>query len=392
MSVANRLGVGLRQYWGKCPSRDVSDQAIDIWGHLFGKDNMIIHASTRYDSHVPSSVSSMSTGSSSQSTLVISNEVPGYKPYATRQLRDSQLARQLFETSIGFYRQLRRRFLERHYELLRDFTLNEGASFFDRDQYVVIGVHVRAGNGETGEFVQKGRAIEDMNGWLGNMTAVVTRYIADEGLASVDGKKILVYVATDTSSAIEQLRAALADFDIQVISYPQHRSDEVGPSYQVKGQHCLESWDDQMIDMILLSLSDATIAARYSSFTQTIPMTLQFGEMREQQRQRHGKVSYPYCELSQDGNSMSCFKSFQGWKSRTRPSNPHRIVYGSSGRVDWTNTIGNNAISDGHEDTLIYPLATENCLDERISSENYFMNQDCLRAHLTCEVGDHSCQ
>ena len=386
VSVASRLGVGLKQYWGTCrrstTGKDVPNQDISIWDHLFGKDEVLIHSSNRH------AQSYSKTSADVAPPLLISNEVPGYKPYATRQLRDSELARQLFEASVDLYRQLRTRFLDRHHGMLRNFINKEGEGFFDRSRYIVIGIHVRAGNGETGEFVEKDRGIEDMSDWFENMAAVVCRYIADEGLATIRGKRILLYVATDTASVIDLLRDAFINTDIEVLSFPQTRSNGEGPSYQVNDESCLEAWENQMIDMTLLSLSDAIIAARYSSFTQTMPLALLFGDIRGQQR--HGDISYPYCEMSRDGTSMACFKSFQGWKARTRPSNPHRIIYQSSGRVNWEG----KAILDGHEDALTYPLATKDCLlvDERKSSEYYFLHQDCLQAHLLCEVNDEVCQ
>mmetsp|Transcript_657 Transcript_657/g.1008 ORF Transcript_657/g.1008 Transcript_657/m.1008 type:complete len:402 (+) Transcript_657:3-1208(+) len=390
VSVASRLGVGLNQYWGTCriststAGEDVSNQYVSLWAHLFGKDEVLIHSSNRYAQY------SATASAAAASPLLISNEVPGYKSYATRQLRDSELARQLFEASIVLYRQLRTRFLERHYRMLQSFIKKEGKGFFDRNQYVVIGIHVRAGNGETGEFVEKGREIEDMSDWVESMTAVICRYIADEGLAAIRGKqRILLYVATDTASVIDLIRDAFINTDIEVVSFPQTRNDGVGPSYQVDDESCLEAWENQMVDMILLSLSDVLVAARYSSFTQTMPLALLFGDMRGQQR-HSDTVSYPYCETSREGTSMACFKSFQGWKARTRPSNPHRIVYQSSGRVDWEG----EAILDGHEDALTYPLATKDCLvvDEHKSSEYYFLHQDCLQAHLLCKVNNEVCQ
>lgn len=63
--------------------------------------------------------------------------------------------------------------------------------------HTVVGVHVRAGNGETGDFEAKKRSIDDVDAWVHRMA----RNIRD---MTWEWKKLpLLYIATDTSSMIE---------------------------------------------------------------------------------------------------------------------------------------------------------------------------------------------
>lgn len=374
--MANRLGVGLRQDWGQCPAWNSNiTSGVDLWEHLFGSQAAGLEGR----------VSSDRAGQH----LTISNEVPGYKPYATRKVRESVLARSLLASNMEFYRALRNRFIAKHCDLFRPFvTSDEGRKYSDRSKYIVIGLHIRAGNGEVGEFVEKNRVIENFNDWIRQLVPIIVRYIEKELLSARHGergeKEPLIFVATDSPITIELIRQLFATHDIAVISNSHNLDDTAGPSYLIKDKRCLKAWELQMIDMVLLSLSDVIVAGRYSSFTQTMPLTLLFSDRRSNTI----VGDYPYCELEGDATSMSCFRTYQGWVARKRRQNPQRLVYNSKGVVE--GDYQNTSLVDGHEDALVYPKTPKDCLER--SSGFYFGNQRCLEAHLVCDRDNANCK
>ena len=356
---------------------------VEIWQHLFGSQTNGLGGAVSSDhekDQYPNAVQH----------LTISNEVPGYKPYATRQLRQSILARSLLESNMEFYRALRNRFITSYYDLFRLFvTSDEGRKYVDRPKYIVVGLHIRAGNGEVGEFVEKERVIKNFNSWARQMVPILVRYIEGELLPAnqeeIGKRKPLVYVATDTPSLAGLIRQLFAENDIEVISNFYNLDKTLGPSYLIKDKRCLKAWELQMMDMVLLSLSDVIVAGRYSSFTQTLPLTLHFSDRRSD------KIgdNYSYCELEGDATSMSCFRAYQGWVARKRRLNQQRIVYSAKGILE-QGDYHNLSVVDGHEDALVYPMTTKDCLER--SFEYYFGNQRCLEAHLVCDGDTVNCK
>ena len=232
--VAKRLGVGLRQDWGECPAwNSNSTSGVDLWSHLFGSES---RASPDREKD-PSA--------NAGQHLTISNEVPGYKPYATRQLRESRFARSLLESDMEFYRTLRNRFVANHFNLFRSFVTSgeEGRKYIDRSKFIVVGLHVRAGNGEVGEFVEKKREIENLNEWVRQMVLLVVRYVKEELLTTSHAEryenKPLIFVATDTPSIFKSTRQLFAENDIQVIFNSHNFDGTMGPSYLIKDRRCL---------------------------------------------------------------------------------------------------------------------------------------------------------
>ena len=375
--VAKRLGVGLKQDWGICPAGNSnSTSRIELWSHLFFSESRV---SSKREKD-PSVIAGQH--------MTISNEVPGYKPYATRQLRESGLSRSLVESNMEFYRTLRNRFVANRYNLFRSFvTSGGGRKFVDRSNFIVVGLHIRAGNAEVGEFVEKKRVIENLNHWTRQRVPIIVRYVEEELLKASHGerdeKKPLIFIATDTPSIIKSIRQLFAKNNIEVISNSHNIDEMVGPSYLIKDRRCLKAWKLQMIDMVLLSLSDVIVAGRYSSFTQTMPLSLLFSDRRSDRI----VGDRPYCELEGDAASMSCFRTYQGWVGRKRKQNPQRIVYNADGVLEGDRH--NLSVFDGHEDALVYPMAPQDCLER--SSTYYLDNHGCLAAHLLCESDIASC-
>lgn len=88
---------------------------------------------------------------------------------------------------------------------------------------------------------------------------------------------------------------------------------------------CLQGWMDTITDMLLLSHTDVVVAARPSSFVQTMPMSIAFG------KPRNSRVMHDvYCEIipkfeemfdnSEERNqwvetdpAIQCFDTYESW-------------------------------------------------------------------------------
>jgi hypothetical protein len=104
---------------------------------------------------------------------------------------------------------------------------------------------------------------------------------------------------------------------VKTVILPQIRVPEnegvTFKALQGAGQKCLEGWQAMMSDMLLLSHADVLIAARHSSFTQSLPMSLVFD--------RKQAIKGPhFCEVSDTGTSMTCLQDLPTWLFRDDPS------------------------------------------------------------------------
>lgn len=279
--VVSRINFALRVFWDFCGD-------VEVFTHFFGgqpRDEI------------------MNVNSTGQ-VLRIHNEVPGYRklvregPKAPCKCAEDKVA---FDAK--FYTNLRKRF--RNKAEVDSFVHSNFAN------HSVIGLHVRAGNGEQGDFTAKNRMINDTDSWVGrisknlhNMTVGWT-------------KQPLLYLATDTASMVEKFRAELAGV-MNVIHFPHQRSDEGhGVFFGERGvthnatrepNQCLNGWDAVIRDMLILSHTDVVVASRPSSFTQTLPMSLVLDTPKEGRN-----VLYPFCEFNLAGTEMRCYEDYLDW-------------------------------------------------------------------------------
>jgi hypothetical protein len=198
----------------------------------------------------------------------------------------------------------------------------------------VIGIHVRAGNGEGGDFVRKGRTIENPAAWVRQVSQLLQDFLQRQKHPI---QPPLVYVATDTPSMVSLFRQELEPASIPVLELPQQgrREEGQGVLFGVSDKvhnkdgnaeddysSCLQGWTDTLMDMFLLSHADVVVAAKPSSFSQTAPMSLTFGN-------KNRKLPQAYCEVvphieEENGNgttllvrelppTFQCYESYQDW-------------------------------------------------------------------------------
>uniref|UniRef100_A0A7S4ARS6 Uncharacterized protein n=1 Tax=Pseudo-nitzschia australis TaxID=44445 RepID=A0A7S4ARS6_9STRA len=294
------------------------------------------------------------------------NGPPGYGKHCIgKQTRDQMLDQGIIDDR--FYRQLKASFLFN--DRVRAFA--DEHRFSER---LVLGIHIRAGNGETGDFVNKNRGIEDIDSWVVEMAKTMDQLIRKIQLAQHDKVKNntssyyssstllsssslppLLFVATDDGLVVGKMANATKPYNIEAISLPQERM-ETGSGVSYKGfksksedNQCKESWFSQIADAILLGAADVVIAARYSSFTQSLPLvSVLSGSIRERKRKRangeddtamatdtdntsnnmgsvdgDGAVDENetntrfsrrlFCEGNGDGNGIQCYDDYLNW-------------------------------------------------------------------------------
>jgi len=278
--IAKKLGYGLHTFWGYC-GKDT-----EIFQHLFGvqeKHHLINVTST-------------------DKFLRFHNEVPGFRT----------LKRYGFNRSCWCQEEQMNAHCEFYEDLRNRFRYKEQVDAFVKDMFhghTVLGMHIRAGNGEKGDFANKKRGIENLDEWVHQSALRIKELVFKEQWTEPP----LLYIATDTPSLMGKFRGELEGV-MPVIEFPQERRDEgEGIFFGERGNtpimtdyQCMRQWENAVTDMILLSYSDVLIAGRMSSFVQTMPMSLVFG--RDQQ-----KVTTPKCELNVDASWMTCSKTYMEW-------------------------------------------------------------------------------
>ena len=167
-----------------------------------------------------------------------------------------------------------------------------------------------------GDFLKKGRNIDNPQEWAGYVVRLIQDFLSSKTIV----KPPVLYIATDTPSMIELFRNQLVPVGIKVLDLPQERREEgqgvlFGEADKVhnKGDgegeaqqeddysSCLRGWTDTLTDMFLLSHADVVIAGKPSSFSQTLPMSLAFGN------QGRKIPDTAYCELiPQSYREMIC--------------------------------------------------------------------------------------
>jgi hypothetical protein len=220
------------------------------------------------------------------------------------------------ESDVSFFSGLRQRFFAR--TKVEEFRK---ANDWDNPDVLVIGMHARAGNGETGDFSDSGRDIPDLDSWITSLATLLLNLTETLVSSSGQNRAVKLFIATDTPPVVQGLTAHLKD-RIMVASYEQPRP----PAGQgvLFGQHgrvahqghvCRDGWENEFIDMALLSHADVVVAARRSSFVQSVPLSLSLSRPLFKR-----KVNQTYCEVSENATEFQCFASYREWCCTGRSS------------------------------------------------------------------------
>ena len=279
--VSRVLNVSLRLFWGFCDDIDVA--------HFLFKPQP--------PWQMPTNITSFQSG------VRFRNEVGGFDKLVREGPNTTcKCTQDKYLADVDFYKGMREGF--RFQDKVENFRKKTFTN------HTVIGMHVRAGNNETGHFEKKNRGIRDLDSWLQNMV----KHVQELGSLAPAEYPPLLYIATDTQSILTSFQEALKGI-MPVVEYPQQRAKEGGGvifgaqgDVSSEGRGCLLGWVNAMVDMSLLSHADVVVAARPSSFVQTMPMFLAFA-------QSPGTRVYdrPFCEVNGNASDVRCFKDFMEW-------------------------------------------------------------------------------
>ena len=275
-NLAHMLGYGLRGFWGYC-------EHVEVYSFLFG----------------PQPPAELESVHVYNKTARIANVLPGGRRIVRPGNGTCACGFRKMNRDAEFYGGLRQRFR------FRD-SVNE----FRRQNFAnktVFAMHLRAGNGETGDYVWKKRGIENETAWLQNFAKQMRK------LVTPDVENPVLFLATDTSSFIDKLQHALEGV-MPVIHYEQERlSEGEGVLFGERKANatesrevCLGGWENSLMDMILLSYADILIAGRPSSFVESLPMFLVLHSQNE------GSY-HTYCEVNKLANKFQCFRNIREW-------------------------------------------------------------------------------
>lgn len=175
--------------------------------------------------------------------------------------------------------------------------------------HTVIGLHVRAGNGEK-HFEMKNRAIQDIDQWCLSMS----RLLISVSKTFKETEPPLLFIASDTAKIISKLQTLL-EGKMEVVDFEQSRLDHgqgvlfgaTGDVHSI-GDECKNGWLSSFTDMMLLSHADVLVAGRPSSFTQSLPMTLALSTPKSER-----KVRKSFCEVNPDATDLMCFEDLEDW-------------------------------------------------------------------------------
>lgn len=317
---------------------------------FFGEDNNLFRNRSLFSPLPPGwpnlKLDNNRTATSPKRGIDLNNEVPGYS-LARYMIWPSEgyLYEQNFygkdQTDYQMYHQLMLLFEHKH--KTRIHRVLENTRF---NEHTVFGLHVRTGNGETGDFKRKGRGMNDLEGWIKNVVHLLCGY-QDNHSHYFTKKPLMVYVGTDTGSVVHKLQQAAsnATCHIPFVSSDQGFFEEGGSvSWSHKyhdNDECLKGWEDMFLDMYLFTRCNSVLAGTYSSFTQTAPLSFIMYKAKQWQQQQqpqpqqeqggneektHHNLPHPhyFCDVGLDGRRMDCATTLIEWLRQT----PH-MTWGS---------------------------------------------------------------
>ena len=305
----------IKHQWGTCG--EDHDSGPKIFTYLFGNDVFpvpIVHES-------PNSPSVVSVPHSTEKEILVKNDVYGYSP--------GQAFKNFHVPLPKLYRLPSGPFLSKlasdaeFYKLLSDsYVHKDEVNKFRAEQnfkhHTVLGLHLRAGNGEETHFLESGRGIADETEFVTNLMDLL-RFFLQKITATFSSRfsqrPPLLFLATDTAYLVPTITNATRSFGVPTVVLPQIRvKAKEGVTFKAlkgAGEKCLQGWEAMFSDMLLLSHSDVLIAARRSSFTQSLPMSIVFDRA-----EATGIQGPNFCEVSDSGTTMTCLEDLSTWLFR----------------------------------------------------------------------------
>jgi hypothetical protein len=196
-------------------------------------------------------------------------------------------------------------------------------------QHTMIGLHVRAGNGEDAHFIDAARGVSNTTEYVTRTVQRLQQFLATLPTSQEPplAKPYKLFLATDQANVIAAVQRLTATMGIQTVAFPQSHP-VAGVSYQAwkQGDQCLAGWTAAWVDMMLLSQTDMVVAAMRSTFTQIVPLALVFdrgaatninnnsNNINNNKTGDFHPWKWRFCEA--DATRLSCFADRQAWLFR----------------------------------------------------------------------------
>ncbi len=251
--------------------------------------------------------------------VVIKNEAPGYvrSEKALKNLMQNNLYGKL-ETDFQLYKQLMTLFERRHHDRIEG--IRKETMF---DDHTVFGLHVRSGNGEEGDFVNKERKVPNLKKYLLGVGVLLCDY-SREHADYFEKYPLMIYIGSDTGSVVTTFKSIMESLSvynncsIPVVSAEQVYPDAgSGVSFAQKYSRCsdsMEAWENMFLDMYFFTRCNTVLAGHYSSFTQAAPLSyVMHNAKRESKQNSHRRHPNNFCELGESGRRMDCFDTMEGF-------------------------------------------------------------------------------
>jgi hypothetical protein len=299
----------MKHQWGTCAEDNVSGPR--IFSYLFGDDVLAVPPI-----HTPAQFSP-----ARGKEILVRNDVYGYVPGQNFKnyrlplnphhfLPEGPFLSKL-ASDAAFYSMLRDRFVFKE-------VVNNFRQEYQFNRHTVLGLHLRAGNGEDAHFSESGRGIANETEFVSNLLNLVHSFVVTVSKnhpLRFSERPPLLFVATDTAYLVPFINKTMLSFGIPTAVLPQIRVDaKEGVTFKAlngAGDKCLEGWQAMVSDMLLLSYSDVLIAARRSSFTQSLPMSLVLDRAATE-----GIDGPHFCEASLAATTMTCIQDLPTWLFR----------------------------------------------------------------------------
>ena len=95
-------------------------------------------------------------------------------------------------------------------------------------------------------------------------------------------------------------------------------------------ESCYQSESDQFTDMTLLSGTNVVISGQWSSFTQSIPITMMLGHKDPKENKR-------FCEVGLNGDQIRCTRDYGEWLKRWNTPNETESTIERFGNIVYDN-------------------------------------------------------
>lgn len=440
-----------RFHWESCLSSEeiqnasivdgnaIGKKEYNVFRYLFGDDvwklndskDVSLRASQTNEiatkkSHIDKSTTSDTKPRIRRNMIVLRNDVPGY--IAGQLYKDLRLSVNHNSVNRTYSRTNKSNsslptpmVSSNQYEVILDKVIRSDVDFYHRlvDNYqfkdelrefqlehkwnerpLVIGLHLRAGNGEDAHFVESGRASSvdiDESTMISRLLHLTNLAINHETKRRGNGKienddlRPLLFIATDTAHLLPMIEKMVESSNhdqnmpraqpLEILTWPQDRLPKnAGVTFdalQGKGERCLQGWRSAMSDSLLLSQVDVLIAAKRSTFTQSLPLTLGFDrnqkksssdeifpatideversitepQSKEMTIRHNGR--FTFCEVSEsDLIKMTCFADARAWLFRGEDDSSYPSDKDNSERI-WSFSIANStSASSGRNDSI----------------------------------------